>query len=68
MSTNDRFVMNHVPLTEWSVLRRSGNRVVVHNHENSPEAFERFEFTGLSNFDFFATDFLDKEEREVVAP
>src|SRR5207244_1908095 len=24
MSTNDRFVMNHVPLEEWSVLDRRG--------------------------------------------
>jgi hypothetical protein len=67
MSTNDRFVMNKVPLREWSVLRRAGGRVAVHNYKNSPRHFEEFEFTGLSNFDFFATDFLDEEPQEAAA-
>ena len=68
MATNDRFVMNKVPLKEWSVLQRAGNRVDVRNYENSKQVFDEFEFTGLSNFDFFATDFLDeKPEEEVLA-
>ena len=62
MSSNDRFVMNKAPLEEWCVLQRRGNRVRVRNYENSREAFEEFKFTGLGNFDFFATDFLEEEE------
>jgi hypothetical protein len=53
MSTNDKFVMNQVPLDEWTVLHRSGNVVHVRNYENSRAAFDDFEFTGLSNFSFF---------------
>ena len=53
MSTNDKFVMNHVPLDEWTVLHRSGSVVHVRNHENSQAAFDDFKFTGLSNFSFF---------------
>jgi energy-coupling factor transporter ATP-binding protein EcfA2 len=57
LSTNDRFVMNEVPLTEWSVLRRTAGHVHVLNHENSGPMFEEFKFTGLSNFSFFEMDF-----------
>lgn len=53
MSTNDKFVMNHVPLDEWTVLHRSSSVVHVRNHENSRAAFDDFKFTGLSNFSFF---------------
>ncbi|MGO9415522.1 MAG: ATP-binding protein [Syntrophobacteraceae bacterium] len=57
LSTNDRFVMNRVPLEEWSVLQRHGNHVRVLNHNNSKDLFEEFKFTGLSNFSFFEMDF-----------
>src|SRR5205823_8580893 len=49
MSTNDKFVMNHVPLDEWSVLQRAGGRVSVRNIHNSKAAFEDFKFVGMSN-------------------
>jgi hypothetical protein len=68
LSTNDRFVMNRVPLEEWSVLQRNGNHVRVLNYINSRELFEEFKFTGLSNFSFLEMDFasgLPSEEAEV---
>lgn len=64
MTTNDRFVMNAVPLEEWTVLQRVGHSVRVRNYANSKEIFDEFKFTGLSNFDFFATEFLESEEGE----
>jgi hypothetical protein len=60
MSTNDRFVMNKVPLEEWCLLQRNGNHVRVRNYQNSKAAFDRFKVTGLNNFDFLATDFIEK--------
>lgn len=60
MSTNDRFVMNQVPLEEWCLLRRVGGQVKAYNYANSRELFERFKLTGLSNFDLLASDFLEK--------
>jgi predicted ATPase len=60
MSTNDRFVMNSVPLEEWCVLQRSANRVRVFNYANSSSIFERFKRTGLSNFDLLTSDFVEK--------
>lgn len=59
MATNDRFVMNTVPLESWTVLRRVGGKIRVYNHENSKKRFDEFKFTGMNNFDFFALNFLD---------
>ena len=59
VSTNDKFVMNEVPLEEWSVLRRQGNHVTVRNHDNSKEEFEYFRFVGMSDFTFFEMDFAN---------
>lgn len=53
MTTNDKFVMNNVPLDEWTVLHRTRSIVHVRNRENSQTAFDEFKFTGLSNFSFF---------------
>jgi hypothetical protein len=62
MATNDRVVMNQVPLETWSVMQRSGHHCRVFNHANSRQAFEEFKFTGLNNFDFFATDFIHESQ------
>lgn len=62
MSSNDRFVMNSVPLHYWTVLDREGSVVHVYNENNSREKFESFKFTGLNNFDFLATDFIRSEQ------
>jgi len=53
MTSNDRFVMNQVPLEYWAVLERRGRCVKAFTQRNSPEIFENFKFIGLSNFDFF---------------
>lgn len=60
ISTNDRFVMNEVPLEEWSVVQRKGNRVSFRNIENSREIFENFKFTGLNNFSFLEMDVINE--------
>lgn len=57
LSTNDRFVMNRVPLEEWVVLQRKGTHIYSKNNDNSKKLFEDFKFTGLSNFSFFEMDF-----------
>ncbi len=60
MATNDRFVMNNVPLEYWSIIHRIKNRSIVFNQSNSPDVFEKFELTGLNNFDFYSSEyFLD---------
>lgn len=57
MSSNDRFVMNNVPLQYWSVVQRVGNLSRVLNYDNSKNLFTQFELTGLNNFDFFSSKY-----------
>lgn len=63
MATNDRFVMNNVPLEVWTVLYRDGYHCKVFNIKNAKEKFENFRFTGLNNFDFFASDYLSENKK-----
>ncbi len=63
MATNDRFVMNQVPLEYWSILDRQANHVTIRNYLNSKEIFDNFKFTGLNNFDFLAFDYLHAGKR-----
>ncbi len=58
MSTNDSFIMNAVDIEHWAVIMREGNKISLFNYENSREIFEEFKFTGLNNFDFYASDFF----------
>lgn len=60
MSTNDRFVMNNVPLEYWAIINREGSKVKIFNRNNSKEMFEDFKYTGLNNFDLFSSDFYLK--------
>jgi len=64
MSTNDRFVMNNVPLKYWSVIERLQNKVKFYNYRNAKDVFDNFDFTGLSNFDFFASRFHETKLKE----
>jgi len=58
MSTNDRFIMNNVPLEYWSIMQRFPNESKIYNYKNSRKRFDDFELTGLNNFDFFTSDFV----------
>ena len=62
MSTNDKFVMNSIPLDYWQVLSRNGGSIKIFNKKNSNEKFEEFKFTGLNNFDFFSSDYINNNE------
>lgn len=57
MTTNDRFVMNNIPLEYWSVVHRMSKKSLFYNYQNSKEIFDEFKYTGLSNFDFLSTEF-----------
>ncbi len=57
MTTNDRFIMNNIPLEYWSVIHRVPKKSLFYNYQNSKVVFDDFKFTGLSNFDFLSTEF-----------
>lgn len=58
MTTNDQFIMNGIPLENWSIATRDGAEVSYINYENATEKFEEFKFVGLNNFEFFTTEFF----------
>ncbi len=64
MATNDRFVMNNVPLEYWLVIQRIGGISKIHNYRNSPKLFDDFALTGLNNFDFFSSNYYLKDVSE----
>ena len=55
MTSNDRFVMNAVPLRHWGVVLRDGHNVNILNYQNSKQEMDGFERLGLNNFDYFAS-------------
>lgn len=54
MSSNDRFIMNDVPLEHWVILHRNGQNVRAFDQNNSEKIFKEFDYLGLNNFDFFS--------------
>lgn len=58
-SSNDSFMMDVVDISNWQIVRRNNSKVEVINQANTPKLFEAFRMTGLSNFDFFSSDFID---------
>ncbi len=66
MTTNDQFVMDKISLEYWSVIQRVRNKSVFYNYTNAKQTFDDFAFTGLNNFDFFATDFFARGFEDYV--
>ena len=60
-TTNDNFIMDVVDIKHWNVLTREGSIVTAMNYDTHPELFDDFRFTGLSNFDFFSSDYLQQK-------
>ncbi|MCA9938737.1 MAG: ATP-binding protein [Anaerolineales bacterium] len=57
MATNDRFVMNNVPLEYWIIMERQRSECILYNYRNSKRMFDEFELTGLNNFDLFSSNY-----------
>ncbi len=62
-TSNDNFLMDVVDLKYWNILQREGTHVTAINRQNTPELFDDFEFTGLSNFDLFSSDFIARHKK-----
>lgn len=61
VTSNDSFLMDIVDTKYWNILKRTGKVVTAINNKNHNELFRKFRFTGLSNFDFFASDFIQQQ-------
>jgi energy-coupling factor transporter ATP-binding protein EcfA2 len=64
MTSNDRFVMNKIPLEYWCVVERNFGVVKSYTPRNSPIAYSDFDKYGFNNFDFFADGFFNKQSKE----
>lgn len=58
-SSNDSFLMDVVDIDRWQILERNKGIVTTVNQAKYPDVFKEFKMTGLSNFDFFSSDFID---------
>lgn len=61
VTSNDVFLMDVVDIKHWNILQRKGRIVSGLNNKNSKDLFQKFRFTGLSNFDLFASDFINQQ-------
>lgn len=60
-TSNDAFLMETIELKYWNVLQRKSSIVTALNHKKNEKIFQDFKFTGLSNFDFFSSDYLNQK-------
>ena len=63
VTSNDSFLMDVVDIKYWNVLIRDGKTVHAINAYSSPELFNDFKFTGLSNFDFFSSNYIQSVQK-----
>lgn len=59
-TSNEEFMMNIVDITQWNILVRKGKEVKSISSELCPDEFKSFKYSGLSNYDFFTSDFLNR--------
>lgn len=58
MTTNDRFVMNNIPLKYWIIINKQENgKIEFFTKKTHKKSFEDFEDIGLNNFDFFSGEY-----------
>ena len=57
-TSNDNFLMEVVDLKYLNIFFRTGKKVHGINAQSNPKLFEEFKFTGLSNFDFFSSNYI----------
>ena len=64
LTTNDSFLMNVIDIDYWNILSRKGMVVSAVSSQTEPELFEQFRLTGLSNYDLFRSDFIERHRNE----
>lgn len=57
MTTNDKFVMNIVPLKYWLIADKEYGKIKFYSQDTNKKEFDDFEFIGLNNFDFFSGEY-----------
>lgn len=57
-TTNDSFLMDTIDISCWNLLQRNGENITTINSRSQPALFKKFPLSGLSNFDFFSSDYI----------
>jgi len=65
MTSNDRFLINTVPLRYLNVLERKSHVVKSYNYHNSKKIFDDFKYTGLNNFDLLSSEMFRPNEEDI---
>ncbi|MCF0204576.1 MAG: ATP-binding protein [Muribaculaceae bacterium] len=60
-ASNDNLLMQVIPLENWTILLRHGENVDCMDKWRYPELYRKFALTGLSNFDFFSSNFIERQ-------
>jgi hypothetical protein len=60
ISTNNEILLNQIDMRSWNILYRDGSTVRAYNYENSKEQLTRFAETGLSNYEYFQSEYFLK--------
>lgn len=62
LTTNDSFLMNVIDVDNWNILSRKGSTVSAMSRDTNPSIFTDFKLTGLSNYDLFKSDFIERRK------
>jgi len=63
MTTNDRLVMNNVPLEHWIIVDKDDTgKIHFYSETMYPKIFKRFKRIGLTNFDFFSSEYYKENK------
>lgn len=62
LTTNDSFLMNVIDIDNWNILSRRGSIVSAMSRDTDPAIFAEFKLTGLSNYDLFRSDFIERKK------
>lgn len=58
MTTNDRMVMNNIPVKYWIVMEKSDDGgITTYSKRTNPDEFEDFDLIGLNNFNFLSGEY-----------
>lgn len=66
-TSNEEFMMNIVDISNWNILMRNGRIVKSISSKICPEEFRAFKYSGLSNYDFFTSDFLNRISKKIFS-
>lgn len=61
LTSNHNFFLDQIALKHWLILRKNGTEVTAISAQSHPEAFRKFQLSGLAPFDIFSSNFLNAE-------